>query len=147
MPHQYIVDMGIEPFLIASSVTAILAQRLVRKLCNACKKPYAPDQASLKSIGLNPESSKNISFYQAVGCVKCMNSGYAGRLPIFEIMVMTPAIAQLVVQQADALKIKQQALKDGMTLLVQDGIEKIKQGLTTIEEVLAVATSDEEIGA
>ena len=62
-------------------------------------------------------------------------------------MVMTPAIAQLVVQQADALKIKQQALKDGMTLLVQDGIEKIKQGLTTIEEVLAVATSDEEIGA
>ena len=76
-----------------------------------------------------------------------MNSGYAGRLPIFEIMVMTPAIAQLVVQQADALKIKQQALKDGMTLLVQDGIEKIKQGLTTIEEVLAVATSDEEIGA
>ena len=75
-----------------------------------------------------------------------MNSGYAGRLPIFEIMVMTPAVAQLVVQQADALKIKQQALKDGMTLLVQDGIEKIKKGLTTIEEVLAVATSDEEIG-
>jgi general secretion pathway protein E len=141
-----LIDMGIEPFLIASSVTAILAQRLVRKLCNACKKVYTPDEASLNSIGLTKETAKNIVFYQAIGCVKCMNSGYAGRLPIFEIMVMTPAVGQLVVQRADAIKIKQQAIKDGMTLLVQDGIEKIKQGLTTIEEVLAVASADDEIG-
>ncbi len=140
-----LIDMGIEPFLIASSVSAILAQRLVRKLCSSCKKTYTPDDASLKSIGLTTESAKNISFYQAVGCIKCMNSGYAGRLPIFEIMVMTPAIGQLVVEQADAVKIKQQALKDGMTLLVQDGIEKIKLGLTTIEEVLAVASADDQI--
>lgn len=140
-----LIDMGIEPFLIASSVSAILAQRLVRKLCDACKKVYTPTTESLKTIGLSPEEAKNIVFYEAVGCSKCMNSGYAGRLPIFEIMLMTPAIAQLVVQQADALKIKQQALKDGMTLLVQDGIEKIKEGKTTIEEVLAVAASDEEL--
>lgn len=141
-----LIDMGIEPFLIASSVSAILAQRLVRKLCDACKKVYTPAPESLKTIGISPEEAKKIIFYQAVGCSKCMNSGYSGRLPIFEIMLMTPGIAQLVVQQADALKIKQQALKDGMTLLVQDGIEKIKQGITTIEEVLAVAASDEELG-
>ncbi|MBI2344834.1 type II secretion system ATPase GspE [Candidatus Dependentiae bacterium] len=140
-----LIDMGIEPYLIASSVTAILAQRLVRKLCDSCKKIYTPPQESLKTIGLSPENAKKITFYQAIGCSKCMNSGYTGRLPIFEIMLMTPAIAQLVVQQADALKIKQQALKDGMTLLVQDGIEKIKEGKTTIEEVLAVAASDEEL--
>lgn len=142
-----LIDMGIEPFLIASSVTAILAQRLVRKLCDACKKTYIPTPESLKTIGLNPQEAKTITFYQAVGCAKCMNSGYSGRLPIFEIMLMTPAIAQLVVQQADALKIKEQALKDGMTLLVHDGIEKIKEGKTTIEEVLAVAASDEGIAA
>jgi general secretion pathway protein E len=142
-----LIDMGIEPFLIASSVTAILAQRLVRKLCDACKKTYIPTPESLKTIGLTPEQAKTITFFEAVGCAKCMNSGYAGRLPIFEIMLMTPAIAQLVVQQADALKIKEQALKDGMTLLVHDGIEKIKEGKTTIEEVLAVAASDEGIAA
>ncbi len=141
-----LIDMGIEPYLIASSVTAILAQRLVRKLCDACKKVYTPEADSLKAIGISPQEAQKITFYQAVGCSKCMNSGYSGRLPIFEIMLMTPAIAQLVVQQADALKIKQQALKDGMTLLVHDGIEKIKQGLTTIDEVLAVAASDEELG-
>lgn len=142
-----LIDMGIEPFLIASSVSAILAQRLVRKLCDSCKKTYTPTPDSLKTIGLTPEQAKNIIFYEAVGCAKCMNSGYSGRLPIFEIMLMTPAIAQLVVQQADALKIKEQALKDGMTLLVNDGIEKIKEGKTTIEEVLAVAASDEGIAA
>lgn len=141
-----LIDMGIEPFLIASSVTAILAQRLVRKLCDACKKIYTPSPDSLKAIGISSEQAKKIVFYQAVGCNKCMNSGYSGRLPIFEIMLMTPAIAQLVVQQADAIKIKEQAIKDGMTLLVQDGIEKIKEGKTTIEEVLAVAASDEGIG-
>ncbi len=142
-----LIDMGIESYLIASSVTAILAQRLVRKLCDACKKTYTPSPESLKSIGLTPEDAATITFYEAVGCAKCMNSGYSGRIPIFEIMLMTPAIAQLVVQKADALKIKEQALKDGMTLLVHDGIEKIKEGKTTIEEVLAVAASDEGIAA
>lgn len=140
-----LIDMGIEPFLIASSVTAILAQRLVRKLCDACKKTYQPSASLLQSLGIGADRAKKIVFYQAVGCPKCMNSGYAGRLPIFEIMAMTPAIAQLVVARSDALKIRNQALKDGMTELVQDGILKIEQGLTTIEEVLSVATVDQEL--
>lgn len=141
-----LLDMGIEPFLIASSVTAILAQRLVRKLCDACKETYTPTPSALESIGIKPEAAQKIVFYKAVGCPKCMDSGYAGRIPIFEIMVISPAIAQLIVQRADALRVKQQALKDGMTLLVHDGIAKIELGLTTIEEVLSVASSQEEIG-
>ncbi len=138
-----LIDMGIEPFLIASSVTAILAQRLVRKLCDACKTVYNPPANLLESLGIDPARAKTITFYQAVGCAKCMNSGYSGRLPIFEIMVMTPAVAQLVVQRADSLKIRAQALADGMTELVSDGILKIEAGLTTIEEVLSVATVDQ----
>lgn len=141
-----LLDMGIEPFLIASSITAILAQRLVRKLCDACKQVYTPDASALRSVGIAADDAKKIVFYRAVGCIKCMNSGYSGRIPIFEIMAMSPAIAQLVVARADALKIKEQAMADGMTLLVQDGIAKIEQGITTIEEVLSVASSQEEVG-
>lgn len=141
-----LIDMGIEPFLIASSVTAILAQRLVRKLCDKCKEKYSPPQNLLASLKLTAEKSQKITFYKAVGCAACMNSGYSGRLPIFEIMSMTPAIAQLVIARADSLKIRSQALKDGMTELLDDGIIKIEQGLTTIEEVLSVAWVDQEEG-
>lgn len=140
-----LIDMGVEPYLIASSVSSILAQRLVRKLCDACKQTYQPEANLLEALAISPEQAKKITFYRAVGCEKCMNSGYSGRLPIFEIMSMTPAIAQLVVQRADALRIREQALKDGMTELVTDGIAKIEQGLTTIEEVLSVATVEQEI--
>ena len=139
-----LIDMGIEPFLIASTVTSILAQRLVRKLCQSCKEKYQPEANLIASLGISPDRAKAITFYKAVGCPKCMESGYAGRLPIFEIMQMTPGIAQLVVQRADALKIKEQALKDGMTLLVHDGILKIEAGLTTIEEVMSAASGDQD---
>lgn len=141
-----LIDMGIEPFLIASSVTSILAQRLVRKLCDKCKEKYQPPANLLASLKLPADKLKKITFYKAVGCPACMNSGYSGRLPIFEIMSMTPAIAQLVIQRADSLKIRAQAIKDGMTELITDGIVKIEQGLTTIEEVLSVAWADPEEG-
>jgi len=139
-----LIDMGIEPFLIASTVTSILAQRLVRRLCQTCKRKYEPASNLLVALGITPERAKKIIFYEAVGCPKCMDSGYSGRLPIFEIMQMTPGVAQLVVQRADALRIKQQALKDGMTLLVHDGILKIEAGLTTIEEVMSAASGDQD---
>ena len=140
-----LIDMGIEPFLIASSVIAVIAQRLVRKLCDACKQPYTPTPEVLKRIGITPEEAAKITFYKPVGCKVCLNSGYLGRLPLFEIMVMTPAIARLTTENAGTSTIQAAAQKDGMTLLVQDGIEKIKKGLTTIEEVLSVATSQEVI--
>lgn len=140
-----LIDMGIEPFLIASTIVSVTAQRLVRRLCPACKKEYTPDAEILQRIGITPEKAKKIKFYKAVGCEECLNSGYRGRLAIFEIMVMTPAIARLTIERADTNTIQEQARKDGMTLLVEDGIRKIAAGLTTIEEVLSVATSEESL--
>lgn len=139
-----LIDMGIEPFLIASSVVAILAQRLVRRLCEKCKQPYHPAPELLRSIGLSPEKAKNITFYKAVGCEDCNNTGYKGRLAVFEIMEMTNEIARLTVEKADMSVIRKQAIVDGMTSLIQDGISKIEKGLTTIEEVVRVATAGED---
>ncbi len=140
-----LIDMGIEPFLIASSVIVAMAQRLVRRLCANCKQVYTPELVLLKRIGINPEEAKDITFYKAVGCPECLETGYKGRLPIFEVMEMVPAIIQLTMQRANTSVIRTQAIKDGMTLLVEDGIRKIKKGLTTIDEVLAVATIEHEV--
>ena len=136
-----LLDMGVEPFLIASSVTCIIAQRLVRKLCPQCKKLFKPDAAMIKSLGLTAQEASKIKFYEAVGCKDCTDTGYKGRLPIFEVMQMTPTIARLTIESADANRIRETAMKEGMKLLLHDGVEKIKEGLTTIDEVLSVAAS------
>lgn len=139
-----LIDMGIEPFLIASSIISIVAQRLVRTLCSTCKKVYKPTVQELESIGLQQEA-RSITFYEAVGCHECNNTGYRGRIAIFEIMEMTSSIAQLTMERADTHVLRKQALKDGMTLLVTDGISKIKAGITTIAEVARVAVAQEEL--
>jgi general secretion pathway protein E len=139
-----LIDMGIEPFLIASSVIAVLAQRLVRKLCQQCKKSYKPEADVLKLLGITPEQARSITFYKAVGCEECGSTGYRGRLAIFELMLMSNEIAKLTIAKADMAVIRRQALAEGMTLLVTDGIRKIKLGLTTPEEVVRVATSEED---
>ncbi len=138
-----LVDMGVEPFLIASSVIVILAQRLVRKLCDKCKKKYNPPPELIERLGITPQEAKGITFYEAKGCDECDETGYKGRLPIFEVMKMSDPIKQLTMERVDTSEIRKQAIKDGMTLLVTDGIRRIKEGLTTIEEVLAVATVKE----
>jgi len=140
-----LLDMGIEPFLIASTVVSVIAQRLVRKLCESCRKQYTPDPEIIKRLGLTTEEASKITFYEPGGCEACLNTGYKGRIAIFEIMVMTPDIARLTIERADTTIIRTQAVKDGMTLLINDGIEKIKLGITSIEEVLAVAASQETI--
>lgn len=138
-----LIDMGIEPFLIASSVVCVVAQRLVRKLCNNCKKVHKPTAELLRRIGLSAEQAKSITFYEPVGCDQCLNTGYKGRLPIFEVMEVTEGIAKYTMERANTTVIRKQAQKDGMTTLLDDGIIKIKEGLTTIDEVLAVATIEE----
>jgi type II secretion system protein E len=140
-----LLDMGIEPFLIASSVILIMAQRLVRKLCPHCKKQYTPSLDLLESIGLNEKTAKGITFYQAVGCDECNQTGYKGRIALFELMSMTSGIAKLTMERADTSLLRKQAIADGMILLLDDGIRKIKEGLTTIEEVLSVATMEQEV--
>ncbi len=142
-----LIDMGIEPFLIASTVTSVVAQRLVRRLCEVCKKPYKPELDVLKRIGITAQEAKTITFYQPVGCENCSNTGYKGRLAIFEIMVLSGRVAHLAMERSDTAIIQAEAVKEGMTLLVQDGVRRIKQGITTLEEVLAVAASTEIMGA
>lgn len=135
-----LLDMGVEPYLIASAVVVAMAQRLVRRLCNACKKTYKPSLDVLKSIGISEPDAQTITFYEPVGCAECNETGYKGRLAIYEIMQMTSEIARLTIERADTNRLRKQAQHDGMTLLIEDGLRKIKEGLTTVDEVLSVAT-------
>lgn len=139
-----LIDMGIEPFLIASTIIAVMAQRLVRRLCPKCKQVYTPPEEILKRLGISVEQASKIKFFKAVGCQDCLNTGYKGRVAIFEIMSMTSRIARITMERADTAVIQEQAIKDGMTPLVEDGIRKIEMGITTIEEVLSVATVGQE---
>ncbi|MBR9981695.1 MAG: type II secretion system ATPase GspE [Desulfatitalea sp.] len=132
-----LVDIGVEPFLISSSVLAVVAQRLVRMLCEHCKEPYKPDM-TLQALGLRPDRLSKYTFYRAKGCDHCFNTGYRGRIGIYEIMVMGQPLKTLIQKTYDAHQIKQEALKQGMTTLRRDGLEKVLRGITTIEEVVRV---------
>lgn len=137
--------MGIEPFLIAYSVNIIMAQRLVRKLCEACKKPSAhKDIEAARHLGFTEQEIEETTFYEAVGCDKCRH-GYKGRIAIMEALFFTKEIRRLIVtagEQVDEEAIRTQAIKDGMLTLRASGRERIKEGLTTIEEVAAVTVED-----
>jgi general secretion pathway protein E len=138
-----LIDMGIEPFLIASTLTVVIAQRLVRRLCEKCKEQYTPSTEDLRRLPNAGADLTNLTIpiYKAKGCAQCFNSGYKGRLPIFEVLKMSASVIQLTLLRSDASKIEEAAKKDGMTSLIDDGILKIKKGITTIEEVLTVAMS------
>jgi len=138
-----LIDMGIEPYLIASTLNLVIAQRLVRRLCESCKTPYTPDQDTLNSINMTKKEAKDITFYKPVGCDECMHTGYSGRLAIFEVMAVTEELSRMISEGVTTSDIRDQAQKDGMHLLVEDGVRKIKQGITTIEEVLSVAVAQE----
>ncbi len=133
-----LVDIGVEPFLISSSVLAVFAQRLVRVLCTECKQPYSPKTVYLQSIGVMPERFAGQSIFKAVGCEKCFQTGYRGRLGIFEIMVMSEDLKTLIIQTYDSNRIKAMATQEKMVTLREDGIEKVLGGVTTLEEVLRV---------
>ncbi|MCF8068671.1 MAG: type II secretion system ATPase GspE [Desulfobacterales bacterium] len=133
-----LVDIGVEPFLISSSVIAVVAQRLMRMLCDDCKERYTPDDTTLESLNMSPDQFKNHKVYTAKGCEKCFNTGYRGRIAIFEIMKLDEQLKSLILKTYDANKIKKEALKNGMITLRNDGIQKVLDGLTTIGEVLRV---------
>jgi general secretion pathway protein E len=133
-----LVDMGVEPFLISSSILAVVAQRLVRVLCEDCRKAYIPNPIYLKSIGFSPDRFKEHRVYKAVGCENCFNTGYRGRFGIFEIMVLTERLKSLILKTFDSNRIKHEAVQQKMRTLRQDGMQKVLNGLTTVEEVLRV---------
>ncbi len=133
-----LIDMGIEGFLVTSSVIGILAQRLVRVLCEDCKEPYTPDEESLRGIGITPEMVQGKTIYRAKGCSACLQTGYRGRTGIFELMVLDDDIKNLILKTSDANAIKRQAVEGGMITLRRDGVRKVLGGVTTIEEVFRV---------
>ena len=137
-----LVNMGIEPFLVTSSTIAILAQRLVRRICPKCREAYEPEEGSLKDLG--PVAVKLIGkeIYRGTGCDACQGRGYYGRTGIFELLVMTPHVQELTMQGADSNVIKREARKFGMRTLREDGAAKVAQGQSTIEEVLRVTRDD-----
>ena len=134
-----LLDMGIEPFLVSSSVEGIVAQRLIRRLCKKCRRPVNLDQEFLKEHGFPIEKlAPTNPIYEAVGCDECRGTGYKGRSAIFEIMPITDEVRPLVVANATASSIKQAALNAGMKTLRQDGWDKVLQGVTTVDEIIRV---------
>jgi type IV pilus assembly protein PilB len=141
-----LLNMGVEPFLVASSVNLILAQRLVRKICTGCKEPVEISDQALIDLGLNPAEYKGITFYKGKGCSKCTNTGFKGRLALYEVMPVGESLKELILQGASALDIKREAIRQGMKTLRLSGITKFKDGITTIEEVLRATVGDEQGG-
>jgi general secretion pathway protein E len=133
-----LIDMGIEPFLVTSSVIGILAQRLVRTLCNECKEEYIPDEESLENIGITPEMFTSKKIYRDKGCQECLDTGYKGRTGIFELMVLDDSIKNLILKTSDSNTIQKKAINQGMMTLRQDGAFKVLNGITTIEEILRI---------
>ncbi len=139
-------DMGIEPFLVSSSVEALIAQRLVRTICKACKEEYRPDAELLREIGF-PVGDGKTMFYRGRGCEECRFTGYKGRCGIYEILVMQENLRPLIIERASSTALKQLAIANGMKTLRDDGWVKVKLGITTVEEVGRVTQEDEDLSA
>jgi len=137
------VDMGIKPFLVASSIQAILAQRLVRLLCEDCKEPDPdPDPKLMKLVGIKPSDLENRTIYRPVGCPKCENKGFKGRQGVYELMQMTPEVRDLAFKQAPVSEIRQAAASQGMRNLLGDGRLKVLDGKTTMSEIAKIAQAE-----
>ena len=134
-----LIDMGIKPYMVASSVQAIMAQRLIRTICSNCKQPYDYPERQLRAVGLDPDDIEGITLYRGGGCNRCSGSGYHGRLGIFELMEMNAELRNLTFAKAATGEIREKARSYGMLTLMEDGLRKVIQGVTTIDEVLRVA--------
>ena len=138
-----LLDMGIEPFLVSSSVIAVMAQRLVRRVCTACREPYQPSREETEELGITPQRLVGHTIYKpGSGCNQCKRTGYRGRTGIHELLVVDDEIRGLVMKNADAASIRRAATARGMNTLREDGADKVLDGITTIEEVLRVTQED-----
>ena len=137
-----LIDMGIEPYLVASSLNLVVAQRLMRKICSNCKVPTEVHPEALREIGLDPEKVKDWTFYKGKGCSECNGTGYKGRIGIYEVLTISPEIREMILNKAPLDEIKKKAIEQGMITLRQAAILKLKRGLTTVDEVLRVTTEE-----
>jgi general secretion pathway protein E len=139
-----LVDMGVEPFLVASSLSGIMAQRLVRRMCPHCKEAFVPLDAELARVGIEPSEVQGRTVYRPHdgGCGECLNTGYKGRTGIYELLQITDGVRNLVVQSLSSSVIRDQAIKDGMRTLRADGARKFLLGETSLEEVMRITSDD-----
>lgn len=135
-------NMGVEPFLITSSVIMVIAQRLVRKICPKCKEAYDVSPEVLEDLNLKPVEGEKVVFYRGLGCTNCANTGYKGRAAIYEVMVMNDEIRKLVLKRASGTDIKKMAIETGLITLREAGIRKVRSGVTSIEELLRTTSAD-----
>jgi type IV pilus assembly protein PilB len=140
-----LVNMNVEPYLVADSVALVVAQRLVRRLCKNCREQQKLSVESLEKIGFTPEEAKKVNVFRPNGCSACNNTGYKGRTGLFEVMEIKGEIKDLILAKAQAKEIKKKAMQNGMITLRRSGLEKIKEGVTSIDEVLRETVKDEEI--
>jgi len=132
-----LIDMGVEPYLVSSALDSVLAQRLARKLCERCKEPRTAPPEVVRQMGYDPDETQ-VTLYMAVGCKMCSDTGYRGRLAVIEVLLMSEEIQRMAVERRPSDEIKRLSVEQGMKTLRQDGMEKVKLGLTTLEEVLRV---------
>jgi type IV pilus assembly protein PilB len=137
-----LLNMGVEPFLVTASVLLILAQRLARRICPECKQPVKVPEQSLIDLGLKPEQAKGITSYKGVGCRNCADTGYKGRVALYEVMPFWDPLKEMVLNGASTAELKMEAIKLGMATLRMAGLNKLKEGMTTIEEVGRVTAAD-----
>ncbi|MBC8135672.1 MAG: Flp pilus assembly complex ATPase component TadA, partial [Fibrella sp.] len=135
-----LMDMGVEPFLIASATVGILAQRLLRRVCEKCKMPYEPPKDAIKRLGMNLDDidRSKVTFFRGRGCDACKGSGYKGRVGCYELMPVTDKVRELILAHASAYAIREAAVEAGMKSMKEDAMEKILLGMTTLEESLRV---------
>jgi type IV pilus assembly protein PilB len=138
------VDMGVPGYLVASSVIAVLAQRLVRVVCSRCKHPLQLSEAVLNDAGITPKMAAKSHFMKGKGCGNCSKSGYRGRLGIFELMLINAKIREMIFQNQSSVEIRKVAIGQGMKTLYVDGIYKVMKGITTLEEVYRNAKRTEQ---
>ncbi len=137
-----LLNMGIEPFLVASSINIIVAQRLARRICESCREKLDVSPDVLVDVGVPAAEAKHVDVFYGVGCAKCSGTGYKGRVALYEAMYMTDDLKEFVLNGASAAEIKREAIRQGMKTLRASGIQHMKDGTTTIEEVLRVTASD-----
>jgi type IV pilus assembly protein PilB len=137
-----LVDMGIEPFLVAASLNLVCAQRLVRKICNKCRAQVEVHPEALRELGISPSEASNMKFYSGRACSNCNNTGYCGRQGVFEVMPISPTIRKMMLDRVSTEIIKRQAIDEGMLTLRQDALVKLRAGITTVEEVLRETARD-----
>lgn len=137
-----LIDMGVEPFLVASSLVGVTAQRLIRRVCSHCGIPHHLTEKEIKQLDVLPTQIAGKKIIKAVGCSECLNTGYSGRTAIHEIMMITDKVRDLIIANADAVAIKKQAMRDGMVTLREAAIAKMLQGITTLDEVIMLTQED-----